>query len=189
MGTPDAGATTTSLEQTISLSRYGALLVAGVATGGSLFFSDIIGWLPCVLCWYQRILMYPLVLVLAVGILRRDYALHFYVLPLSLLGMGTALYHYLLVRTDLFPEPPCSVGIPCTVEYLNLFGFLNIPMLALIAFTLISVAMAINSLHPAAAAPATEEAAAPASRWGPALAVAGILIFLVLAYIVGAALW
>lgn len=127
------------------LSIYGpyiALLTAWVAMSGSLFLSDVWGWLPCVLCWYQRILMYPLTLILAVGILRQDRGLPLYVLPFSLIGMGTALYHYMLVKTDWFPPPPCSVGIPCTTEYLNLFGFINIPFLSLVAFAIISVMVA-----------------------------------------------
>lgn len=126
-----------------------ALLVASVATAGSLFFSEVWGWLPCSLCWYQRILMYPLVPVLAVGILRRDHALHQYALPLAVPGMLLALYHYLLIKTDLFPPPPCRDGIPCDVDYLNLFGFINIPLLALVAFALVSIAVVLQTLAPA----------------------------------------
>ncbi len=126
-----------------------ALLAASVATGGSLFFSEVWGWPPCSLCWYQRILMYPLVLVLAVGILRRDYALYTYALPLSVPGMLLALYHYLLIKTDLFPPPPCRDGIPCDVDYLNLFGFINIPFLSLVAFAIISIAVVLQTLLPA----------------------------------------
>jgi disulfide bond formation protein DsbB len=82
------------------ISRHGALLAAWVATCGSLFLSEVIGWTPCVLCWYQRILMYPLTVILAVGIWRRDRGVYLYVLPLSILGVGTSLYHYLLIKTD-----------------------------------------------------------------------------------------
>lgn len=128
------------------LSPYVGLLIAWVATCGSLFFSEVLGWLPCVLCWYQRILMYPLALILTIGILRRDERLHLYVLPFSLLGACISLYHYLLVKTDWLPPPPCVAGIPCTVEYLNWLGFINIPFLALTAFLLISFMMAISSL-------------------------------------------
>jgi disulfide bond formation protein DsbB len=126
-----------------------ALLAACLATAGSLFFSEVWGWIPCVLCWYQRILMYPLVAVLAVGILRRDPAVYAYVLPLSLAGMAMSLYHYLLIKTDLFPPPACQAGIPCDVDYLNLFGFINIPFLALLAFAIISVGVALQSAAPA----------------------------------------
>ncbi|NJL03531.1 MAG: disulfide bond formation protein B [Chloroflexaceae bacterium] len=125
-----------------------ALLAACLATVGSLFFSEVWGWIPCLLCWYQRILMYPLVAVLAVGILRRDPAVYAYVLPLSLAGMAMSLYHYLLIKTDLFPPPACQAGIPCDVDYLNLFGFINIPFLALLAFAIISVGVALQSAAP-----------------------------------------
>src|SRR5690242_3379939 len=127
-------------------SRHIALLTAWIAMCGSLFFSEVIGWAPCELCWYQRILMYPLALILPVGILRRDPKLHLYVLPLSLLGAPLSLYHYLLIKTDLFTPPRCSSGIPCTVDYLDWFGFINIPFLALTAFVIISMMMAAWAL-------------------------------------------
>lgn len=117
---------------------YMALLAAWVATCGSLLMSEVLHWTPCVLCWYQRILMYPLTIIIAIGILRADQQMAWYVLPFSVVGAGTSLYHYLLVRTDWLPPFPCSVGIPCTVEYLNWFGFINVPFLALMAFLIIS---------------------------------------------------
>lgn len=82
------------------------------------------------------------------GILRRDPAVYAYVLPLSLTGMAMSLYHYLLIKTDLFPPPACQAGIPCDVDYLNLFGFINIPFLALLAFAIISVGVALQSAAP-----------------------------------------
>ena len=123
-------------------SHHVALLAAWIAMCGSLFFSEVLGWPPCLLCWYQRILMYPLTLLIAIGILRRDHGLHLYVLPFSALGACVSLYHYLLIKTDWFPPPPCNVGIPCTVDYLNVFGFINIPFLALTAFAIITAMMA-----------------------------------------------
>src|SRR5262245_11359234 len=122
-------------------SRHFALLAAWIATCGSLFFSEVLGWRPCVLCWYQRILMYPLALLLAIGIIRRDRGLHLYVLPFSIAGMGVSLYHYLLIKTDWLPPPACAVDIPCTVDYLNWFGFINIPFLALTAFLIVTCMM------------------------------------------------
>jgi disulfide bond formation protein DsbB len=122
-------------------SRHIALLAAWIATCGSLFFSEVLGWQPCVLCWYQRILMYPLAILLAIGIVRRDRGLHIYILPFSIAGIGVSLYHYLLIKTDWLPPPPCAVGVPCTVDYLNWFGFINIPFLALTAFLIISCMM------------------------------------------------
>lgn len=121
--------------------RHIALLAAWIATTGSLFMSQVLGWLPCVLCWYQRILMYPLAIILAVGILRRDQKLHLYVLPLSIAGIFTSLYHYLLIKTTWFPPPPCMDGVPCTTDYLNWLGFINVPFLALTAFIIITFSM------------------------------------------------
>jgi disulfide bond formation protein DsbB len=122
-------------------SRHIALLAAWIATCGSLFFSEVLGWQPCVLCWYQRILMYPLAILLAIGIVRRDRGLHKYVLPFSITGIGVSLYHYLLIKTDWLPPPPCAVGVPCTVDYLDWLGFINIPFLALAAFLIITCMM------------------------------------------------
>jgi disulfide bond formation protein DsbB len=130
------------------VSRYIALLTACLATGGSLFFSEVLGWIPCTLCWYQRILMYPLAVLLAVGIIRRDDGLHRYVLPFSLVGAGVSLYHYLLIKTDWFPPPPCRAGVPCTVDYLDIFGVINIPFMALTAFLIISLMMVVSRLGP-----------------------------------------
>ncbi len=119
---------------------YIALLVAWVAMLGSLYFSEVLGYIPCELCWIQRILMYPLTALLAIGLLRRDPHLPYLVLPLSLIGMGYSTYHYLLEKTDIFGTTTvCRSGIPCTVAWINWFGFVTIPFLALIAFFLITV--------------------------------------------------
>lgn len=121
---------------------YIAFLQALVATLGSLYTSEIAQLVPCLLCWYQRILMYPLVLILAVGIYRRDKGLPYYVLPLSVLGFFIALYHYLLQR-GVIPESiiPCSLGISCASRLVEWYGFITIPFLSLIAFAVISLCM------------------------------------------------
>jgi disulfide bond formation protein DsbB len=121
-------------------SLYIALLVAWIAMCGSLYFSEVKGYVPCVLCWYQRILMYPLAAVLAIGLLRRDWHLPYYVLPISLLGLGTSTYHYLLEKTNIFAgSTACSQGVSCTTQWINWFGFVTIPFLALVAFLIISI--------------------------------------------------
>jgi disulfide bond formation protein DsbB len=170
-------------------SRHLALLAATIATGGSLFMSEVLGWVPCVLCWYQRILMYPLALILTIGIVRRDRGLHGYVLPFSIAGMGVALYHYLLIKTTWLPPPACTVGIPCTTDYLNVFGFINVPFLALVAFTIITGMMLVFArLHPLTAddsdaAPATAD---PAPRFSTdTLAVIMIVVGVALAFLLG----
>jgi len=124
---------------------YLAWIQACVATGGSLFFSEVLKFPPCTLCWYQRILMYPLVLVLAIGILRRDVGVHLYVLPISVLGFFIALYHNLLYF-GVLPEEiqPCTVGIPCTTVQIEWFGFITIPIMSLTAFTIVTICMVVH---------------------------------------------
>lgn len=130
-----------------SLSRrlplFVALLAAWIATLGSLYFSEIAGFVPCKLCWVQRIFMYPLAAILLVAVIRRDDDdVPYYVLPLSLIGMGVSTYHYLLQKTDLFSESTvCSGGVPCSIDYINWLGFITIPFLALTAFVIITISM------------------------------------------------
>lgn len=121
---------------------YIAWLQALVATLGSLYFSEIAKFPPCILCWYQRICMYPLVAILAVGIYRKDKNVPFYVLPLSLTGLLIALYHNLLYY-KIIPESaaPCISGISCTTKYIEWFGFVTIPFLSLVAFAVITACM------------------------------------------------
>lgn len=130
-----------------SLSRrlplFIALLAAWIATLGSLYFSEIAGFVPCKLCWVQRIFMYPLAAILLVAVVRGDDDdVPYYVLPLSLIGMGVSTYHYLLQKTDLFTESTvCSGGVPCSIDYINWLGFITIPFLALTAFVIITISM------------------------------------------------
>lgn len=166
--------------------RHIALLAAWIATCGSLYMSEVLHWIPCLLCWYQRILMYPLAVILFIGILRRDRGLHWYVLPLAIGGALTSLYHYLLVMTDWFPPPPCSTGVPCTVDYINMVGplsFIKVPFLALVAFLIIAVFTGFTALYQAEqdalsdedASPAPAPAGLDASRIG-ALAIAALVV-------------
>ena len=119
---------------------YIAWTQALVATFVSLYFSEVMHLPPCVLCWYQRILMYPIVLIAAVGIIRRDKALATYVLPLSITGWLISLYHNLL-HYKIIPESitPCQLGVSCTTRQIEWFGFITIPLLSLIVFTVINV--------------------------------------------------
>jgi disulfide bond formation protein DsbB len=121
---------------------YLAWVQALVATLGSLFFSEVMKFTPCVLCWYQRIAMYPLVFILAVGIFTEDEKVKKYVLPLSLTGLGIAIYHNLLYYHLISPELlPCSLDNPCTARQFFLWGFISIPLLSLVAFTVITACM------------------------------------------------
>ncbi len=125
------------------LSPFAALMVATTAMSGSLFFSQVLGWLPCEMCWYQRIAMYPLVALLFVGILRRDDKMFRYILPIAIIGAFISTYHILYQKTDWFPASPCELnsGVSCKGDYLNwLNGLITIPTLALIAFVLVILA-------------------------------------------------
>jgi disulfide bond formation protein DsbB len=135
-------------------SRHIALLTALVATAGSLSMSLVLGWLPCDLCWYQRILMYPLVIIITIHLLRRDKGFESYVLPFSLLGAAVSSYHYLLQKTTWFSQPVCLSGIPCSADYLNWYGVITIPLLALIAFIVITVMALISGMEESATADA-----------------------------------
>lgn len=121
---------------------YLAWAQALLATAASLFLSEVLGYPPCVLCWYQRIAMYPLVPLIAAGILRRDRGIHLYVLPLSVIGLAIALYHNLLY-IGIIPEAAsaCRAGVSCTTRFFEWFGFITIPFLSLTAFALITIAM------------------------------------------------
>ncbi|MBI2012364.1 disulfide bond formation protein B [Candidatus Curtissbacteria bacterium] len=120
-----------------------AYLQAWAATLGSLYFSEIRHFQPCLLCWYQRILMYPLIIILGVAILRKDKNVAYYVLPLTILGAAIALYHYLLQMTVLSQITPisCSAYGPCREVQALFLGFVTIPFLSLTAFVVISVMM------------------------------------------------
>ncbi len=116
-----------------------AWIVALVATGGSLYFSEVLGLPPCKLCWIQRIFMYPLTIFLGVALLRREARVYQYVLPLTVPGAGVSLYHYLLQKVPALRHEGNTCGpVPCTDTYFNWFGFVTIPFLALVAFVLIT---------------------------------------------------
>lgn len=119
---------------------YAAWLVALVATAGSLYFSEVRLFVPCTLCWYQRIMMYPLVIVLGIASYKQDKKIVAYALPFTALGGAVALFHYLEQKVPGFSAPTlCRVGVPCTQEYINWLGFITIPFLALTAFLLIAL--------------------------------------------------
>lgn len=118
---------------------YAAWVVALVATAGSLFFSEVMELPPCILCWYQRIAMYPLVLLIGVGIATRDRNWKRFALPLAGAGLVVSIYHNLLYY-GLIPESltPCKEGISCTTVQLEWLGFITIPLMALTAFVLVT---------------------------------------------------
>jgi disulfide bond formation protein DsbB len=122
---------------------WAAFLVAAVATGGSLFFSEIAGYVPCELCWYQRTCMYPLSLLTLLAAARHDHPIARYLLPLPIVGAGVSVHH-LLIENAVIREPSaCRVGgAGCAVKWINEFGYVTIPTLALTAFALLIVFLA-----------------------------------------------
>lgn len=119
-------------------------LLACVSTLGSLFFSQVMDFAPCVLCWYQRIFLFPLVIILALGLFPFDKKAVKFAFPLAIAGLLTAFYHNLL-SAGIIPENlrPCSQGVSCTEEYLDLFGFLTIPLLSFLSFLMITAILLI----------------------------------------------
>ncbi len=115
---------------------FGCWVVASLATLGALFFSEVMELPPCVLCWYQRIFMFPLVLLLPLGLFPFDGRVVRYTLPLAFGGWLIALFQALLVA-GLIPESirPCTQGVPCSEVQIQWLGFLNIPVLSFIAFS------------------------------------------------------
>lgn len=111
---------------------------------GSLFFSEVLDYPPCVLCWYQRIALYPLVLIVGAGIATRDRRVALYALPLTLAGLVIAAYHNLLYY-GLIPEEitPCTEGVPCNAVQLQLMGFITIPLMSLLSFVVIAFCLIV----------------------------------------------
>jgi disulfide bond formation protein DsbB len=109
-----------------------------IAFLGSLYFSEIRQFEPCELCWYQRILMYPMALILGIAVVKKDYRISFYSMVFSAIGACISLYHYSLQKISFVADNAPSCGrVPCTGQYINWFGFITIPFLALIAFIII----------------------------------------------------
>lgn len=119
---------------------FGAWLVASVATLAALFFGEVMQLPPCVLCWYQRIFMFPLVLILPIGLFPFDRSVVRYALPLAVIGCLFAIFHLLLIA-GVIPESikPCTQGVPCSQTVIEWFGFVTIPLLSVLAFLTILV--------------------------------------------------
>ncbi len=128
------------------------LTVSLTAVLGSLFFSEIVGYEPCKLCWWQRIFMYPLPLLSFIALIRKKDNLTPYLLPMSLIGAAIAGYHYFLQVGNLYNLPvdkfaPCSAvgySASCVTSFFLKFGYITIPMMSLVAFALISLILAVS---------------------------------------------
>ena len=127
------------------LSNYGialAFIVALTSMVGSLFYSEILGFAPCVLCWYQRIFMYPLVVILGVALWRDRSDVALYSLPLAVIGGVVAAYHVALqwMPAAVPKVIDCALGgVDCTVAYSVYFGYVSIPVMSLTSFVLIGL--------------------------------------------------
>ncbi len=106
-----------------------------IGTLGSLYFSEVMKFPPCTLCWYQRVCLYPLVLILGTAIWTSDHRYKRYVFPLVLTGLAIAIYHNLLYFGFISESlAPCTQGLSCSAKQLELFGFITIPLMSLAAF-------------------------------------------------------
>lgn len=123
-----------------------AWVTALFATLGSLYFSEVMGFIPCTLCWYQRILMYPLAVILGIAFYRNDQQIYKYALPFSIFGILLSAYHTALQKVPYLQQfEMCKTGIPCSKDYLNWLGFITIPMMALVAFIIITISLVVLS--------------------------------------------
>jgi len=116
-----------------------AWFLALIATSGSLYFSEGVGFVPCSLCWYQRIAMYPLVLVLGAGMVSGDAGVWRFALPLPVVGLVISVYHIVVQHRPTLELVPCGAGPPCSGRYVAVFGFVTIPVMAGTAFLLITM--------------------------------------------------
>ena len=127
---------------------YFAMFVSWLAMGGSLFFSEVMRWPPCTMCWWQRGFMYPLTLIIPAAILMRWRTVHRLILPMVIIGACISAYHYAeILFPALIPPAPCAPDSPpCTLDLLRAYtriDWLAIPGLAFIAFVLIGISMLI----------------------------------------------
>jgi disulfide bond formation protein DsbB len=125
---------------------YFAWLFAIISTSGSLYLSEVKHFIPCNLCWFQRICMYPLVIILGIACYSNDKKVIKYALPLPIIGGCISIWHILEQKVPGFADIlPCNTGIPCSGDYLNWFGFITIPMLALLGFILIIISLLVSN--------------------------------------------
>lgn len=133
------------LPQKSLLAYLAAWSVSLLAMAGSLYFSEVMKLAPCVLCWYQRIAVYPFVLLLPLAIARNDRSFPLYALALLIPGLGISAYHNLLYY-NIIPQAlaPCQAGVSCTTKYVEFLGFVSIPLLALAGIGAMTVLMILS---------------------------------------------
>lgn len=140
------------------LALPAAFLVSLTATLGSLWFSEVVGFTPCKLCWYQRIAVFPLPLLLGGMLLRRDLRAARYLLPVTLMGSGVSVWHWLVERVpSLSGKTSCAVDVPCSVPWFTELGFVTLAWMALSTLTFVSVAILAGNAAKTSTAPGLEE--------------------------------
>ena len=127
-----------------------AFVVSGTAMAGSLFFSEVAHFVPCELCWYQRICMYPLALLTLLAALANDYRVARYLLPFPVIGAGISVYHLLVENGVVQESQGCQLSAPggCSVKWINEFGYVTIPTLALTGFALVFAFLLLAVFEP-----------------------------------------
>ncbi len=120
------------------LALWAAWAVGLAATLGSLYFSEVANYLPCTLCWYQRIAMYPMAVILLVAAVGRDWRVRRYVLPVVAIGASVSVYHWLVERFPSLDSGVCSATLPCTLIWFEKLGFMTLAYMALSGFALIA---------------------------------------------------
>ncbi|MBR9705364.1 disulfide bond formation protein B [Candidatus Pacearchaeota archaeon] len=122
-------------------SKIFIFIIAVTATFGSLFLSQIAKYTPCLLCWYQRIFMYPIALIALISIIKKDNNIPTYIIPMSIIGGFFAGYHYLItLSAKVSASDICSNnGVSCLIEYFNEFGYVTFPLMSLTAFIIVII--------------------------------------------------
>jgi disulfide bond formation protein DsbB len=134
-----------------------AWLVALTATLGSLYYSEVANFVPCKLCWYQRIAMYPLVVILGIAAIRRDIHVRRYVVPVAGVGAAIAIFHYGLQRFPELTSAACDPTAPCTSTWVWQFHFISIPYMALSGFALIATLLLLAPGQPEPSEPESSD--------------------------------
>ena len=147
------GSSIAALARTVSievhrLSLWLAWSIAAVATAGSLYFSEVADYVPCRLCWFQRICMYPLAGILLVAAIRRESSVRWYALPLLAAGIGVSGYHYLIEWRPSLGENACGVGPSCTDIWFRSLGFMTLAGMALFGFLAIVLLLFVRPKSP-----------------------------------------
>ena len=130
------------------LTLWLASAVAIAAMFGSLYLSEIVHLIPCKFCWYQRIAMYPLAVILPIAAWRKDDGIRLYATVLAVIGLGIAVWHRLLQEFPSLDSGECAaVGPPCSGAYILELGFVTIPYMALSSFLLILALLWANRVN------------------------------------------